>query len=1246
LRAAAAAERAAAPTVEINASAGRDVNISGVSLVQRFGASASKFSGKIQEFIEYYLVSEEGVVPFGGRDRELARLDLWLNDHRAAARLLLTAPAGRGKSALLVQWIERLGARGAIERLDAKWSLVFVPISIRFGTNLPAVFYEAIAARLAEILGQKIEPAHTDPETYYQDKCRKFLADAVAQNMPILLVIDGIDEALGSHFEVGWFPRRPGASLRLLVSARLFVGDRDASGWQDRLMWSSDTHVTTLDLGVLDPAAIENLLNNTGELQATNSSCREVAETLSDLTGGEPLLLRLLVEDLSKPESDVERLTVDGLKHIGRGLRGYFNEWMRRQRNLWQLEEGPKFDEDELKAHLAVLACAYGPLAGDELAELVQLAYGVPPRFSIKDTLYPLRRFIVGTPRRDSDGDSGGYVLGHPRFGSFLREEYTPSHIKKAEQAFATWGRDMLLRLNHGSLPATEASPYALQYVGQHLDDVHAPAADLMQLVEEGWLRGWEEFEDGGYSGFSRDVRRAADAVLRSPDTLSKAKLFRCKLVFSSIFNQGEGIPLKLMVAGYTAGMLRLSQVRDWLKYRKDKAARAKTLAVLAGLALESERSRLVAEVLLILHRIVDDEEEVSEADQYEEGGSSIASVLETLWPYLTQTQVDETLDKTLRLGEPYWYLEESAQILSVVASKLDGVKLVERTTAALDAIEQSGSEAAEALVCLAPTLDGAELSKAIAIAESYPADVGAVVLSAFVSRLPDAQQNLRIPRLLAAAENATGSFRSDILVQLAPLLKGEELDEAIRLAHAMPDDTEKLYVLAALASQLSGGSKDDALAKALSLVGKIKRGSRIDIQRLSLLAPFLRGPGMEQALKAARAIDDHVLRVQCLAALISSLDEPLRSAVIDEAFQFAEAASGEGMGALAPYLTGARLKRALELARAIRDNGARVKALHALAQAAPTAKQSELFDQTVLLARSIKSDEGRVWALLEIKELLSEREREEVLKQAMGSAIAIPQPFYRQNALREVVRHLSGLLPQTYSEEILREAMQIEAEEERAEALAELLPHLFPACRAIALDEVLRISSPTKQPSVVAAVSQEIAAALPTDQSTRIFNDIRRAAARMKSVNNHAVILSRLIPALSKGQQPKVVAKALWSARRFAWLPGSMSSIARLTRYLSTEQRLSLLQEALVACAKEKERGDRDDALSILVELLPDEAQPAALDLFIDRANPVYRGGLLKYTAAFVPVVARLEGQASLAEIRRSILETARWFP
>ena len=61
---------------------------------------------------------------------------------------------------------------------------------------------------LPEILGQPLEPARTDPEAYYQDKSRELLDDAIARHMPILLVIDGLDEALGKSFDVSWFPRR------------------------------------------------------------------------------------------------------------------------------------------------------------------------------------------------------------------------------------------------------------------------------------------------------------------------------------------------------------------------------------------------------------------------------------------------------------------------------------------------------------------------------------------------------------------------------------------------------------------------------------------------------------------------------------------------------------------------------------------------------------------------------------------------------------------------------------------------------------------------------------------------------------------------------------------------------------------------------------------------------------------------------------------------------------------------------
>src|SRR5690348_14486256 len=85
--------------------AGRDIIVTLAAT-----AAASKFSGKIEAFLEEYLLTEEGpgTVPFGGRDEEFERLDHWLVDEKAPSRFVLVAPAGRGKSALLVHWIERL----------------------------------------------------------------------------------------------------------------------------------------------------------------------------------------------------------------------------------------------------------------------------------------------------------------------------------------------------------------------------------------------------------------------------------------------------------------------------------------------------------------------------------------------------------------------------------------------------------------------------------------------------------------------------------------------------------------------------------------------------------------------------------------------------------------------------------------------------------------------------------------------------------------------------------------------------------------------------------------------------------------------------------------------------------------------------------------------------------------------------------------------------------------------------------
>jgi hypothetical protein len=104
-----AGDRAEPGTITIeHLAAGRDIVI---TLAQV--ASASKFSAKIQSFFEEYLISESGgdapaTVPFGGRNEEFELLDRWLDDDEGERRFVLAAPAGRGKSALLVRWIRHL----------------------------------------------------------------------------------------------------------------------------------------------------------------------------------------------------------------------------------------------------------------------------------------------------------------------------------------------------------------------------------------------------------------------------------------------------------------------------------------------------------------------------------------------------------------------------------------------------------------------------------------------------------------------------------------------------------------------------------------------------------------------------------------------------------------------------------------------------------------------------------------------------------------------------------------------------------------------------------------------------------------------------------------------------------------------------------------------------------------------------------------------------------------------------------
>ena len=449
------------------------------------GAGASKFVGLVEAFLEEYLVAENDLqaVPFGGRDDDLLQLDKWLEAADQAPRYLLTAPAGRGKSALLVRWIQRLQAQRRVgdEGSDA-WQLVFFPISVRHETHRAEVFFEAIAARLAEILGEELPPTQTDKAIYYADHCRRLANLAIARKQRILLVLDGIDEAFGESFDARWFPRNPGPGLRLVLSARWQGDDEDSAGWVKRLGWDRDVKVFPCDLTIISLDGIRDVLVKLGAPIDVLAARPDIVQRLHELAEGEPLVLRYYAERIWEKGEEAPRLTLDDLASMQPGFGPFFERWLEDQQKLWE-GAGRVFDREKVDAILAVLACAHGVLSDDDLKTLLVEIDRPAGGGRLLEHLKPVARFIIGARRRNRK--TSGYVLSHPKLGSYLREEYFDrDHIAKVRTAFATWGRRIVSQLERGELQPHEAPAYLLQYHVQHLRDAAAPIQAFVELVE------------------------------------------------------------------------------------------------------------------------------------------------------------------------------------------------------------------------------------------------------------------------------------------------------------------------------------------------------------------------------------------------------------------------------------------------------------------------------------------------------------------------------------------------------------------------------------------------------------------------------------------------------------------------------------------------------------------------------------------------------------------------------------------
>ncbi len=399
------------------------------------------FQTRTRAFTDEYLVSETRPVPFGGRDAELRRLDNWLLDPKSAPRMLVTAPAGRGKSALLVRWIKNL-QEGGVCGVDG-WQLAFMPISIRTGTNRSEVFHEGLARRLAEITGDVLPTEAFRSSDAFRYAVRDQLDRLASAGRPkALVVIDGIDEALEGSFDADFLPTPMPRNVRVLLSARWQLGDHNSRGWLQRLGWDRGVKVEAFELNRLGAAQIADVFIKLGAPVDVLAQEPGLVERLAQLTEGEPLLVRYYAEDLWGASSTGARVTRADLEHLKPGFDSYFKRWFELQEKLWKEEES-NVNRNEIDSILSVLAFALGPLGEDDLLALLALVCELRWVAAIDRLLEPLRRWVFGSGKGET-----GYVSSHPKIGEYLQRSRFAPVAARIRGVFSEWGKTHCIRLN------------------------------------------------------------------------------------------------------------------------------------------------------------------------------------------------------------------------------------------------------------------------------------------------------------------------------------------------------------------------------------------------------------------------------------------------------------------------------------------------------------------------------------------------------------------------------------------------------------------------------------------------------------------------------------------------------------------------------------------------------------------------------------------------------------------------------
>ncbi len=1226
----------------------------------------------VENFLDSYLVgTKDQPALFGGRGEDLVSLNDWLNNPQPRPPyLLLYAPTGRGKSALLAHWASQL-----VSRQDL--AVIFLPISLRFGTDYENFILRALAGSLASLHGDtNIEPfIYKSPPDELKARITRELKKPLPDKRQLVIILDGVDEAKEWEFNrANLFPNKPIPGLHIIISTRTYVDETESQDLLERVGWSPGLAQAT-ELGLLFEAGIADLLTQEKLPLIQPSTGESVAKILYTLSKGEPLLVYFYVKELLDPES---RFSIDQIHLFEPGLKYFFKHLWEEQEKQW----GQQASQYRQLVHviLTILAHMLGPLDHNSLLRL--LPSGIPDDTGfVEEALHALRRIVIGNGSQLS-----GYVFSHSKL-----REYELDRLLKRNPLIQGEMRKRILercnmvitQLNKGELLPEHAPSYIVQFYRKHLEEANEPIQRFLPLLSEGWKRAWD-VKGGLDAGFFDDIQAIWDKarvenkrlVMQDEHALYLATEFQCALCLGSRNSLVENVSPTLLAECVEKKILRLEEATVTLaQYYPPGMEKNRRLREVLMMAQNERDVRVRSEILIKL------------APQLSSSPLCFAALKIAQTTPVNGKRSEAIVRIATRLPEArkiaalHEVLEEKKYFHTSQGDEFKSghVQAVAALVPHLNDARQREAILKEAWeIALDIGNDNLRMPGLMALAAHLPADfIQAAIkqvknrrraindwtwaLASIVSFLPSSQQNKEdvvqetlnaVPSIKLAAE------RVRVVRTLLPSTTPAQRQYIITKIKDTIDDIR--YKAEILIGLISIDPQEHLLQEAMQMTMEIQNGEYNGEYKVLILCDLLNHLQKRDAVameeKALASIDriNNEKKAALLLTLSSNVaDEKRKRQLIEEARQITysindEHAQAQFLGKLAAGLPSliriGVLDKAREIAAKAQTESLRIKGMQAIIPSLPEAEQDQEIQNILETIEKHKYDQSKIDELEKLAPLLKPQHHDKVIE--MAKQAQTPQKQAHMWVL--LVSSLNEPMKSDYARKALSIIGTLGNKEEDQKYQADMFDLLVPYLPELLLQDARAIALAIQSNRYKVRALTALVPRLPeTDIITEILN--------IMPTINFKTYDQRLPPHIFLTLAPYYQAESLID-EAFKWAEG-----------IPKAYRPQVLLELLPHMIDKKDSKLEDkleEALKIACELDEQYRAPALAQLAphlvnilkIDRLYGIWsetiqllaaqkRNKLLESETHLVPVMLALAGSEAGNSICNAVITVGQWW-